>query len=107
METLIGKGTHQKTPELNNLIADGMSYFHEAINLYGSRPGVEVLAFKICRIVHEDEDLVAVESDMYPNASCTPIVWGKRLRHVAPEMHWPTTHTTCTENFESAAIEAN
>lgn len=43
METLVGKGTHQKTPELEGLIADGMYYLHEAIHLYGNNPGIEVV----------------------------------------------------------------
>ena len=42
METLIGKGTHNKTAELNALIADGMFYFQQAVDLYGERRNLDV-----------------------------------------------------------------
>lgn len=42
METLIGKGVHEKTAELEALIANGMFYFRRAVDLYGEHPRVEV-----------------------------------------------------------------
>ena len=42
METLIGKGTHEKTPELERLIDSGMSYLRQAVDLYGDQEGLEV-----------------------------------------------------------------
>lgn len=42
METLIGKGTHEKTAELDTLVTNGMSYFRQAVDLYGEHSGLEV-----------------------------------------------------------------
>lgn len=45
MEALIGKGTHETTPETAALIKDGMFYFRRIIDLYGTQPGNQVLSY--------------------------------------------------------------
>lgn len=42
MEATIGKGTHGLTSELQTLIKNGMFYFHQAIDLHGEEPRLEV-----------------------------------------------------------------
>ncbi|CAN0082541.1 unnamed protein product, partial [Ectocarpus sp. 4 AP-2014] len=43
IESLLGKGTHKKTPELQAFIADGMSYFRQAVDLHGEIPNSELV----------------------------------------------------------------
>lgn len=45
MESLIGKGTHDRTAELDALIADGMFYFQQAVDLYGEKRNLDVSSF--------------------------------------------------------------
>lgn len=45
LESLIGKGTHQKTPELDALVTSGMTYFRQAVDLYGGIEKSEVIRF--------------------------------------------------------------
>lgn len=42
LEELVGKGVHNKTPELEALVNSGMFYFNRVIELYGDLPGLEV-----------------------------------------------------------------
>lgn len=42
METLIGKGTHGRTTELEALISSGMFYFQQAVDLYGETGNLDV-----------------------------------------------------------------
>lgn len=42
METLIGKGTHERTPELQKLIDDGTYYLTQAVDIHGDQGGLEV-----------------------------------------------------------------
>lgn len=42
MESLIGKGTHERTPELQKLINDGTYYLHQAVDIHGDQGGLEV-----------------------------------------------------------------
>ncbi|CAM9404102.1 unnamed protein product, partial [Pylaiella littoralis] len=41
IESFIGKGTHEKTPELEALVASGMSYFNQAVDLHGGMKNSE------------------------------------------------------------------
>lgn len=45
LESLVGKGTHERTAELDALIADGMFYFQQAIDLYGEKKNLDVSSF--------------------------------------------------------------
>ncbi|CAM9588914.1 unnamed protein product, partial [Scytosiphon promiscuus] len=43
IESLMGKGTHQKTPELEALVTSGMSYFRQAVDLHGEMENSELV----------------------------------------------------------------
>lgn len=42
IESLMGKGTHQKTPELEAMVNSGMSYFGQAVDLHRGTKNSEV-----------------------------------------------------------------
>lgn len=41
----MGKGSHEKTPELEALVMSGMSYFGQTIDLHGDIENSEVRSF--------------------------------------------------------------
>eukprot|EP00903_Cladosiphon_okamuranus_P016556 g15273.t1 len=43
LESLVGKGTHENTPELQALVAGGMSYLGQAIDLHGDMKNSELV----------------------------------------------------------------